>query len=113
MNKHTAILGTVLVIVSALPRMLDISYGDEVWLLLGLIAVQIAYLVRADSRQGYLSYTLPLVLLILGGYLIALKTPRLLAERMNYTIAQLLCLAFYAIGGWFLLRRATRYPKTQ
>jgi len=105
MNRDTVILGMFLVAASALQRVLDIPYADEAWLLLGLVSIQIAYFVRSDSRESYLSYTLPLELLILGAYLIAIKTPLLLAQRMNYAVAQLLCLAFFAIGVWFVISR--------
>ncbi len=89
----------------AVLQILEPPRGDEVWLLLGLIAVHISYWLRSDSNEGYWKFTLPILVLVIGGYILALKTPKILSGVMPSGLAQLVCLAIYASVGWLIVKK--------
>lgn len=110
-NRDTLIFIGVLGGIGAVLQILGTPRPDEVWLLLGLIAVHIAYWLRSDSNESYWKFAAPILVLIIGGYIVALKTPKILSGMMPYGVAQLVCLAIYGFGGWLIVSKRAMLSK--
>ena len=105
MKKEAAVFAIIFVGLTWVIEELHLPYPDEVWLISGIVAALVVYLVRPIRDEGFLKFTGPILLLVLGGYLVVAKLPRLLSGLMSYRLAALLCLAFYGGCCWIIIKK--------
>lgn len=105
MKKELIVFAVILIGIDWLLKTSQIPYADEVWLISGLFAAHIVYLIRPERDENYAKITGPVLLMVLGAYVVVLKAPILLSALINYRLAQLLCLAIYASFGWLLIKK--------
>src|SRR5690349_3407417 len=111
MEREGLVFAIVLVGMAALVKALPVPYADEVWLISGLVAGQLAYFIRRDRDERYSSFNGSVLFVVVGAYLLLLKTPVLLSELIPFSIAQLLCFGIYLSIGWSLVKKRSLSQK--
>ncbi len=112
MKREAAVFGLIFVGMTWVIEHFQLPYPDEIWLISGILAALLVYWIRPFREEGYLKFTTPILLLVLGAYLIAVKAPKLLSHLMNYRLAGLLCLAFYVSCCWIIIKQRETLKKT-
>lgn len=105
MEREGLVFAIVLVGMVGLVKALQVPYADEVWLISGLVAGQLAYFIRRDRGESYLLFMGSVFFVVVGAYLLLLKTPVLLSELIPLWMAQLLCFAIYLSIGWCVVKK--------
>jgi len=105
MKKEVAVFAFIFVGITWIIEELHLPHADEVWLISGIVAAVVIYWIRPAQDEGFLKFMGPLVLLVLGGYLIVAKAPKLLSGVINYRLMGLLCLAFYVCCFWIIIAK--------
>ena len=105
MKKEAVVFAIVFLIVIWISDALRLPYQDEIWLAAGIVAALVAYWFRPDYREGYIEFTAPITLLLLVGYIIVLKAPKLLLSQWNYPYVRLLLLLIYVSTCWLAIKR--------
>lgn len=105
MERDGLVFAIVVVGMAGLVKAFQIPYADEVWLISGLVAGQLAYFIRRDRGESYLLFMGSVFFVVVGAYLLLLKTPVLLSEWIPFSIAQLLCFAIYLSLGWSVVKK--------
>ena len=105
MKRESLMFAIILVGMAWLTNALQIRYADEVWLISGLVAGQLAFLIRRDRTESYLAFNGPVFFVVAGAYILLMKAPVLLSKLIALYVAQLLGLAIYLSIGWFLVKR--------
>jgi len=111
MTRVVAVFTVLFVGMTWIIEYFHLPYPDEIWLISGIVAALIVYWIRPNAEEGYLEFTGPILLLVLGAYLIAVKVPKLLSGLINYRLAGLLCLAFYVGCCWIIIKQRSKLRK--
>jgi len=108
MKKEAVVFAFIFVGMSWVIDALHLPYGDEIWLISGIVAAFVLCLVRPNSEEAYLRCIGPIILVVFAAYIIVIKAPKLFLGVMNYRLAQLLCLLIYLSCSWFIARKRRR-----
>ena len=104
MKKEAVVFVIVFLVVIWISDILRLPYQDEIWLAAGIVAALLAYWFRPNYREGYIKFTAPIILLLVAGYLVVLKAPKLLLKE-DYPYVRLLLLLIYASTCWLAIKR--------
>src|ERR1044072_2536267 len=73
MKKEAVVFAFIFVGMSWVIDALHLPYGDEIWLISGIVAAFVLCLVRPNSKEAYLRCIGPIILVVFAAYIIVIK----------------------------------------